>query len=318
MTSSGQSAKLFQRLVKHLQVQPIDKSTGLFRGQSVDLGWGRVFGGQICGQAVSAATQTLTPKTAASAEPSTPPSKILQSVNAVFLRPGKVDADVDYQVTTLTDGATFSFKRVTASQISAKTGEQQPICEMHVGFQTPEESAQDFQETMPFTAPPEGLQPMQEHYKAMDEKVLQPFLRKLMLRDQPLDVRPVQFLHPKDGPTSHAKAQYWLRIAGGAGQDQDESVHKQVMVYASDFHFLETALHMYGLNVFVRGVQAASLSHSMVFHRPVNFSRWHLFDFDASSVYGSRGFVIGRVFDQDGLLVASVSQNGLLRLPVLD
>lgn len=281
---------VLDELVKLLALERIEEN--LFRGQSQDLGWGTVFGGQVLGQALSAAAQTVDP------------SRSVHSLNAYFLRPGDVSRPIVYDVDRIRDGKSFATRRVVAIQ------KGEAIFNMAASFQIREEGF-EHQDEMPEAPAPESCPSDRDRYKPIAKK-LPPLLRERLLAEHPFDIRiagPSQDpFRPKKQPP-HRLA--WIKATGSL--PDDPSLHAYLLAYASDHAFVTTALLPHGATWLSAGMQVASLDHVMWFHRPFRIDQWLLHVMDGPSASGARGLVRGRVFTQDGKLVASTAQEGVLR-----
>lgn len=285
-------SKLLDQLVEQLALERIEQN--LFRGQSQDLGWGRVFGGQVLGQALSAAGQTV------------PAERRVHSLHAYFLRPGNVNLPIVYDVDRIRDGGSFTTRRVVAVQ------EGVAIFNMQASFQTPE-SGLEHQDAMPEAPPPDSLPSEQERLEERTRH-LPAKLRERMLAERPFDMR---LTDPDYDPTAPvprpARRMIWIRAK--ARLPDDQALHACLLAYLSDFSFVSTALLPHGVSwVATPGLQLASLDHIMWFHRPLRVDEWLLYDIQSPSAGGARGLVQGRLFSQDGRLVASTAQEGLMRL----
>ena len=285
------STAVLDELVALLALERIEEN--LFRGQSQDLGWGTVFGGQVLGQALSAATQTV------------PPARLVHSLHAYFLRPGDVSKPIVYDVDRIRDGGSFTTRRVVAIQSG------QPIFNLAASFQTQEEGF-EHQDEMPAAPAPESLPTDQERMLAY-AKNLPAKLRARATADPPFEMRPVA---PQDDPVHPAKRpphrMVWLRTVRKL--PDDPGLHACLLAYASDNALLTTALLPHGVTWLTPGMQVASLDHVMWFHRPLRVDGWLLYVLDSSAAHGARGSARGRIFTQDGRLVASTAQEGLIRL----
>jgi acyl-CoA thioesterase-2 len=263
----------------------------IFRGSSRDIGTPQVFGGQVLGQALAAAALTVTDRTA-------------HSLHAYFLRRGDVDAPIVYEVDRARDGASFSSRRVVAVQHG------RPIFNLAASFQKPEPGI-EHQFAMPEVPGPEGLADRSD----VDEKVLGRMhekMRRYLTRKRPFMVRPVNqqnYLNPqKLEPVKHV----WIKAVDTLPDEQD--LHQQLMAYVSDYELLGTATLPHGIDFTNTNMQMASLDHAMWFHHQFRVDDWLLFAFDSPSSSGSRGFARSLVFAQDGKLVASSAQEGLIRV----
>jgi acyl-CoA thioesterase-2 len=277
-------------LVKLLALEKIEEN--LFRGQSQDLGWGTVFGGQVLGQALSAATQTV------------PADRDAHSLHAYFLRPGDVSKPIVYDVDRIRDGSSFTTRRVVAIQSG------HAIFNMAVSFQKSEEGF-EHQDAMPETPPPESVPTEQEQIKRAGELLPKAFHDRFG-KEQPFEVRPVESIdHPFTPTPMPPQRRVWLRTI--APLPESQPIHRALLAYASDHGFLATALFPHGITFFGSAVQVASLDHVMWFHAPLRADQWLLHVIDSPVAHGGRGLVRGRVFTQDGRLVASTAQEGLIR-----
>ena len=276
-------------LIDLLRVEQLE--TNLFRGSSTDVGNIHVFGGQVLGQAVMAAAGTVQ-------------ARVLHSLHAYFLRPGDKNARIVYEVDRIRDGGSFTTRRVVAIQHG------QPIFHLAASFQTPE-PGHEHQLPMPQATPPEEL-PDENVLRARYAGHIPQQWRAKLLRERPIEIRllqPIDPIHPDVRPP-HSSA--WMRAREPL--PDDPVLHQAMLAYASDFLLLRTALLPHGLSFFQRGMQSASLDHAMWFHRPFRMDQWLLYSTDSPSASGARGFCRGTLHSRDGQLVASVAQEGLLRI----
>lgn len=278
-----------KELLTRLELERIEEN--LFRGQSQDLGWGSVFGGQVLGQALSAATQTV------------PDDRAVHSLHAYFLRTGKVDRPIVYTVDPIRDGRSFTTRRVVAIQ------DGKAIFNMAASFQTEEEGL-EHQVPQPMAPDPEGLLSENQLGERLAER-LPPALKSIASRRNPIEIRPVAPLDPIKPERRAATKQVWLRASGEL--PDNDALHRYLLAYASDFHLLVTAMQPHGASWLTPGMQVASLDHAMYFHRPFRMDDWLLYDMESASASGARGLVRGRIFDRQGKLVASTVQEGLMR-----
>jgi acyl-CoA thioesterase-2 len=283
-------AKVLDELVKLLALEKIEEN--LFRGQSQDLGWGTVFGGQVLGQALSAAVQTV------------PPERAIHSLHAYFLRPGDVHRPIVYDVDRIRDGTSFTTRRVVAIQNG------KAIFNMSSSFQK-EEPGFEHQDAMPEVPPPEELRTEQEII-AQSTRQLPELFRQRATAERPFEMRPVNPpsdpFSPKAQPPARA---VWLKAVDRL--PDDPTLHPYLLAYASDHGFIATALLPHGVTWLTPGMQIASVDHVMWFHQPFRVDEWLLHVMDSPAAHGSRGLVRGRVFTRDGRLVASTAQEGLIR-----
>jgi acyl-CoA thioesterase-2 len=262
----------------------------LFRGESRDIGSPQVFGGQVLGQALTAAYATVE-------------GRVVHSLHAYFLRRGDFNMPIVYQVDRSRDGGSFSSRRVIAIQ----NGEQ--IFTFAASFQAPEEGI-DHQIEMPKVPPPESLpdahQPPEDILARLPDK-----LRSFLLRERPFEFRMVQevdFINPKPAPPLQ---QIWVRSLGRL--PDDDHIHRCLLAYVSDYNLLNTATLPHGRSYLTGDLLLASIDHAMWFHRSFRLDDWLLYSMDSPSASGARGFARGSFFDRSGRLVASTAQEGLTR-----
>lgn len=277
-------------LIKLLALERIEEN--LFRGQSQDLGWGTVFGGQVLGQALSAATQTV------------PPERRVHSLHAYFLRPGDVKRPIVYDVDRIRDGSSFTTRRVVAIQNG------QPIFNLAASFQK-EEPGFEHQMPKPDAGPPENFKTDQERFAQIADK-LPSYARDRATAERPIELRHVEeehdLFHP---PKQPANRMVWLRAV--APLPADPALHAYLLAYASDFSFVTTSLLPHGVSWLSGGMQIASIDHVMWFHRTLRMDDWLLYVMDSPAAHGARGLARGLIFDTAGRLVASTAQEGLIR-----
>lgn len=267
----------------------------LFRGQSRDIGTKYVFGGQVLGQALSAAQATMD---------AVEGGRGAHSLHAYFLRAGDIEAPIVYHVDRTRDGGSFSVRRVTAIQHG------QPIFFCAASFQKPEQGVQH-QLSMPEVPPPEDLDPP-EDVPAEVLASLPTKVQRWLSRMGPFQFRHV---YPRDElkpPKRPPYQQVWFRLADKVGDAPE--LHRALLAYASDFHLLGTANFPHGISYYQPDVQMASLDHVMWFHRPFRADEWLLYSIDSPSAQNSRGLARGLVFDRQGRLVASTAQEGMVRV----
>jgi acyl-CoA thioesterase II len=280
---------VLRELVELLALERLEQN--LFRGQSQDLGWGNVFGGQVLGQALSAAQQTV------------PAGRSVHSLHGYFLRTGDAKKPIVYDVDCIRDGKSFTTRRVKAIQGG------RAIFSMSASFQVEEEGF-EHQAEMPVVPPPEDLESEQELAQRFAERIPEAF-RERALRPRPIDIRPVD---PQDPFHPARRAPFravWYRTVDPL--PDDPSLHQFLLAYASDFNCLGTAMEPHGVSWLTRGMQVASLDHAMWFHRPMRMDEWVLYAIDSPSASGARGIGRGQFFMRDGRLVASTVQEGLIR-----
>ncbi len=290
--------ELVEQLLRTVQLTPT--STDVFEGQSHDYVGKRIFGGQVLAQAIMAAAHTVDKE------------KPCHSFHGYFLRGGNINQSVTYKVRRLRDGRSLSAREVTAVQFKDDMdGEPvaQVIFSMIASF-APVEGGLDYQEEMPAYPPPEDLeseQALKEHYVG---NVPEP-LRERFMRPRHVQIKPV---HPRDPiypEPMQPKQANWLRICELG--EQPVAIQQALLAFASDYYLVGTGLMSHGLSFMTKGLQAASIDHSMHFHRPFDINQWLLYDMWSDTTSNSKGLNHGQ-FWQNGNLVASVQQEGLMRL----
>jgi acyl-CoA thioesterase-2 len=248
----------------------------------------RVYGGQVLGQALVAATRTVAP------------SRICHSLHAYFLRPGDPRVPILYEVDRSRDGRSFSVRRVVALQ------EGKQIFILAASFQTVEQGY-EHEFPMPDVPPPEALDDELEA-RRKNPDLMPEMLREWLTRARPFETRPVIIDPPGDRQPRPPYDNVWFRAAGPV----PEALTQALLAYASDASLLSTSLLPHGKSIF-SNLQVASLDHAMWFHRPFRFDDWLLYAQDSPSASGARGFNRGAIYTRDGTLVASVAQEGLIR-----
>jgi acyl-CoA thioesterase-2 len=283
------ASPVLDELLNLLKLEPIEEN--IFRGQSQDLGYGSVFGGQVLGQALSAAYRTV------------PPERRAHSLHAYFLRPGDARKPIVYNVDCIRDGKSFTTRRVVAVQ------KGRPIFNLAASFQV-EEGGFDHQAPAPETAGPDGIASELELATRHADRIPAAIREKILCR-RPIEIRPVDPVNPfapdKRPPVSHS----WIRAAGGL--PDDPAVHQYLLAYASDFSLLATTMLPHGHTFWEPQMQVASLDHAMWFHREFRMDDWLLYAMDSPNACRARGLSFGKVYTRAGVLVASVAQEGLIR-----
>ncbi len=283
-------ADLVAGLVALLDIEEID--TDLYRGSRNPGGVGRVFGGQVIGQALQAAQRSIGG------------TKIAHSLHAYFLRPGNEEHPIIYRVVRDFAGRSFANARVIAMQRG------QAILNMAASFQLPEDGMAH-QDAIPDVPPPDALRSDRELRLAMQDRIPDKFHR-LFLRARPIEIRPVEADHLTDA-TPRAPIQHgWFRAVAPLGDDA--TLHRAVLAYASDMMLLGTCMLPHGIHWMIDRVQTASLDHALWLHEPFRADDWLLYATDSPWAGHARGFNRGRIFARDGRLVASVAQEGLVRV----
>lgn len=282
-------------LIKLLSLERLEDN--LFRGQSRDIGTKYVFGGQVLGQALSAAQATAEgPRRA-------------HSLHAYFLRAGDIDHPIVYDVDRTRDGGSFSVRRVTAIQHG------RVIFFCAASFQA-EEPGAEHQLPMPEVPQPEEIEPA----PAIPAEVMAKLsikVQRWLSRRGPFEFRHV--IRPGESPRDELNPpkrppyqQVWFRLSEKVGDSPE--LHRALLAYASDFQLLGTATYPHGISYYQPNVQMASLDHALWFHRPFRADDWLLYSIDSPSAQSSRGLARGQIFDRHGRLVASTAQEGLIRV----
>jgi len=275
-----------EQLLKVLELEQLD--TNVFRGQNMTIGTKRVFGGQVLAQALYAANETV------------PSDRFVHSIHGYFILPGNVEKPILYEVDQTRDGGSFSTRRVRAIQNG------QDIFVLASSFQERQEGF-DHQIVAPKVLRPEDLASDFEIAKHFGD-FIPPYVARMM-EEKPIEFKPVEmpdlYIPAKNKPIQHI----WIKYKGKLNDDQ--KLHRKILAYASDYSLLITALRPHEITV--NEVQLASLDHAMWFHRDFRVDEWLLYAQDSPSASNARGFTRGSIFDESGRLVASVTQEGLVR-----
>ncbi|CAN5789166.1 MAG: acyl-CoA thioesterase II [Gemmatimonadetes bacterium] len=279
-----------RNLLDLLDLEPLEHD--LYRGQNRDIGSGRVYGGQVLAQALVAAGRTVEP------------DRIAHSLHGYFILPGDLDAPIVYFVDRLRDGRSFSTRRVTAIQ-SGKT-----IFNLSASFHS-EEEGPEHQGEMPEVPSPEEVPREVDLIRLIADRIPEP-LREIYTQERPIEFRPIEPVDPFQPRAAEPLKHAWLKAAGEMPDDILQ--HQAVLAYASDYGLLGAALLPHALSFRQPHVQAATLDHAMWFHRRFPVDEWLLYTMESPSAGGARAFTRGSIFTRDGVLVASVAQEGLLRL----
>ncbi|MBW2460629.1 MAG: acyl-CoA thioesterase II [Deltaproteobacteria bacterium] len=289
---------VLRELVEVLKLERIEEN--IFRGQSQDLGWGRVFGGQVLGQALSAAEQTV------------PTGRMVHSLHGYFLRPGDAKKPIVFTVDPIRDGRSFTTRRVVAVQGG------RAIFSLSASFQIDEAGLDHQSEVMPDVPGPDELRSEQELGRRYLERMPADIatkiplgLRERITSDRPIEIRPVDPVDPMNPKVRPPVERVWFR-ANGTLPDEP-SLHAYMLAYASDFHLLSSTMLPHGVTWLTPGLQVASLDHAMWWYRPFRLDDWLLYDIESPTARGARGLARGRWFTKTGELVAATMQEGLIR-----
>ena len=289
MPDTAPSFSALNRLIDALKLEKLEEN--LFRGPKASVGWQRVYGGQVLGQSLSAAMQTVDPE------------RPIHSIHGYFLLAGDPEQEIIYDVERIRDGGSFTTRRVKAIQHG------RAIFAMSASFHKSEESF-DHQSTMPIVPPANSLPSIGELMNKLASE-LPENMRAYWQRANPIDMRIVDPSRYTSREAREPGQVVWLKTNGPL--PDDPQLHFAALAYASDFTLLDTALVAHGKLMFDTDIQLASLDHALWIHRPFRADEWLLYAQDSPSASGARGFCRGNVFRQDGTLVASTVQEGLMR-----
>jgi len=278
-----------EELVSLLVLEQLD--VDLFRGRQAATGRQRVFGGQVAAQSVMAANRSVDDVF------------VMHSLHSYFLRPGDPAVPIVYDVERIRDGRSFATRRVMARQHG------RPIYFLTANFQQPEDGY-EHQNRMPEVVGPDGGVPMADLARQRGASSAEEWQREWSA----LDVRYLgtSGMGLPEDPEHPARAQLWIRVAGDLGDDPLS--HQAAFTYASDLTLLGASLVPHGVHFGTPGLQMASLDHTVWFHRPFRADQWWLYDQVSPAAVGGRGLATASVYTEDGTLVATVAQEGLIRL----
>ena len=282
-------SKPLSDLLDLLQLEKLEQ--GLFRGQSENLGLPQVYGGQVIGQALSAAHYTVEP------------DRAVHSFHSYFLHPGQLDKPIIYDVENLRDGRSFSTRRVKAIQNG------RPIFYLTASYHG-EAPGFEHQNTMPQVPGPENLASETE-LAAGIANLLPEKLKNIVCSEKPIETRPVVVMNPMQPEKVEPKQYLWIKANGA--MPNNHLIHQYLLGYASDWGFLITALHPHGVSLMTPKFQVATIDHSIWYHRPFKMDDWLLYAIESPTANNSRGLVRGEIFDRQGNLVASAIQEGVMR-----
>jgi acyl-CoA thioesterase-2 len=277
-------------LLSLLDLEQLEQN--LFRGLSPANGWQRVYGGQVLGQALVAAVRTVDQ------------SRSVHSMHGYFLLAGDPSHPIIYEVERIRDGSSFTTRRVKAIQKGSA------IFSMSASFHKSEPGF-EHQAPMPEVPQPDEL-PSEEELRTKLLANLPQSMRGYWQRERPIELRPVEIDRYLNRQKAKPLQHIWMRANGKL--PDDPKLHQCILAYASDFTLLDTALIAHGRLLFDSDLQLASLDHALWLHRPFRADEWFLYVQDSPSAHGARGFCRGSVYTCDGTLVASVTQEGLIRL----
>lgn len=277
------------QLIKTLDLEQLEHN--LYRGTSPDIGWQRVFGGQVIAQALVAAQRTVDA------------DRLAHSLHAYFVRPGDPSVPIVYQVERIRDGGTFATRQVQAIQHG------KAIFSMLASFQLHEDGF-EHQVVIPDVPLPEELMDEAEFKRLFLPKAPEA-VRRYWERPRPIELRPTSLKHYLTTEKLEPRQDIWVRTVGKVPDDR--GIQAAILAYLSDMTLLDASLYPHGTSVFDPRLQAASLDHAMWFHRPIRFDDWLLYSQESPSASGGRGMTRGSLYTRSGVLVASVAQEGLIR-----
>jgi acyl-CoA thioesterase-2 len=283
------AGNVMQELLDLLNLETLE--IGLFRGQSHNIVGKNVFGGQVLGQSLMAAGRTVE-------------GRLAHSMHGYFLRAGDTTAPIVYQVENIRDGKSFTTRNVKAIQHG------EIIFILSASFAVHEEGL-EHQSPMPEVEGPDGILNETE----LREKIA-PFLpekiRNAFARERPIEIRPINPVNPFAPTRTEPKRYQWIRSQ--MKLPDDPFLHQCILAFASDFALMGTAMLPHGVSFMQNNLQAASLDHAMWFHRDFRIDDWLLYEMDSTNASAARGLNRGSIYTRDGKLVASVAQEGLMRL----
>ena len=279
-----------KELVELLTLERISET--IFKGQNYMTPWKRVFGGQVLGQALHAAYQTV------------PDDRFAHSLHGYFILTGNINKPITYEVDITRDGGSFTTRRIAAIQ------EGKAIFVMAASFQLKQEGF-DHQISMPNVLPPEVLLPDYEQLKGLEESDPYLYRRLTVIHPNAIEFRPVENYYKTNVKSGQPFRNVWIRSHEKI--DLDLPMQHQILAYTSDFKLLGTASLPHLNRADMSKLFFASIDHAMWFHRDFKIDEWLLYAMDSPSASNSRGFSRGNIFDREGKLVASVVQEGLIR-----
>ncbi len=282
-------SNVMQEVLDLLDLETIE--AGLFRGPSRNIVGKNVFGGQVLAQSLMAAGLTVE-------------GRLAHSLHAYFLRAGDTTAPMVFQVEKIRDGKSFATRNVKVIQHG------EIIFIMSASFAVAEEGL-EHQAEMPKVDGPDGILSETELREKIAPMIPEK-IRSAFARERPIEIRPINPVNPFAPVKQEAKRYHWMRAQNRL--PDDPFLHQCILAFASDFALMGTAMLPHGVSFMQNNMQAASLDHAMWFHRDFRIDEWLLYDMDGPNASASRGMNFGRIFSQDGRLVATVAQEGLMRL----
>ncbi|WP_428774054.1 acyl-CoA thioesterase II [Vibrio sp.] len=282
-------SKPLDELLSLLQLEKLEE--GLFRGQSEHLGLPQVYGGQVIGQALSAARYTVQD------------DRTVHSFHSYFLYPGDPEKPIIYDVENLRDGRSFSTRRVKAIQNG------KPIFYLTASYHG-DAPGFEHQNRMPDIPGPENFLSESELARQIEHK-LPDNIRRVFCGEKPIEIRPVTVVNPLKPTKEEPKQHLWIRANGEVPDNQ--LIHQYLLGYASDWGFLVTALLPHQVSLMTPNFQVATIDHSIWFHRPFKMDEWLLYVIESPTASNTRGLVRGEIYNREGHLVATAVQEGVMR-----
>jgi acyl-CoA thioesterase II len=280
-----------EAVAKLLQILDLERvEQNIFRGRSPQVGWQRIFGGLVISQALVASTRTVE-------------GRAPHSLHGYFLLAGDPAVPIIYEVDRIRDGKSFTTRRCNAIQHG------RAIFSLSASFQI-EEPGLEHAVPMPKVPSPEAL-PSEAEMLQRFGAVMPGAIRRWFERERPIEMRPLDLSRYVTHERGALQQNIWLRASSRL--PDDPGVHRAMLAYLSDMTLLDAVLAAHGHSIFDTGLQVASLDHALWFHRPFRADEWLLYAQDSPSSGGARGFARGLLFSQDGRLIASVAQEGLIR-----
>lgn len=286
---SDVASHVMQEVFDLLDLETLE--AGLFRGPSRNFFGKNVFGGQVLGQALMAAGRTVE-------------NRLAHSLHGYFLRAGDVRAPIVYQVENIRDGKSFATRNVKAIQHG------EIIFTMSASFAVPEEGL-DHQVDMPVVEGPDGI-PSETELRQRVAPMIPEKIRDVFVRERPVEIRPINPVNIFAPVRQEAHRFQWMRAQSRV--PDDPLLHQCILAFASDYALMGTAMLPHGVSFMQNNMQAASIDHAMWFHRDFRVDEWLLYEMEGPNASSSRGMNFGRIFTKNGKLVATVAQEGLMRL----
>jgi acyl-CoA thioesterase-2 len=280
-----------QEVIALLTLEKIDDNT--FVGENYETPWGRVFGGQVLGQSLHAAYQTV------------PKDRFAHSLHAYFILAGQLGIPIQYEVDSIRDGKSFTTRRVVAKQNGV------PIFNMSASFHKNEKGV-DHQIPMPNLIKPESLDTSLDEIKVLEKFAPKIYNRLKSVLPKVFDIRSVESFLTKYSKNGSPFDNLWFKTSDVLDQ-KNTAIHHQILAYASDYNLLSTATFPHREELNNKNIFYTSLDHALWFHRDFRIDEWLLYAMDSPSASNSLGFARGSIFNKKGELIASVAQEGLIR-----